>query len=551
MRAPSPACAAAKVLATRDRRARRRLYSFAKLRHAKSNQTLIFAKKLMRHAFLFLLLLTSTLAHAQRIILPEGDQWRLPYEGTETAFRITSDTVPPKYSLEGNTGFGIQFDSVGNFSWTPSFDLVDRLEKTKEITVIFQGEWENGKKVRKSATFIVTHKNRAPVIEELPVFYVKQSAPNKYQISSDYVTDPDGDPINYKSIMTALPEGASLSSLGLITWTPSRNQFLALKTNPTYIEFLVQDPDKAEAKGRIKLSQTQLDLPPDLLIVPGDSVYKIKEDERVNIKLYVTDPNGDENVANVGFVCNDDRIPKSTLKENSVVQSEFTWSPGYYFVEEAEKQKEINLIFFAIDKSSNRVQRRVKVIVLDAENIEQKDKLLYQKYRASLTQARALIIQLEQKREELSKAYKKAKKGKKNRALLNAGLGATTGIGPVVIKDADDSKYVSAIGGTTVLTLGTLEATEVIGRSKNDILDLIKLDIEIRNQLQAEGDNFARKYALKSMRRTTEFEVDREKLLPIINNQKLPLLELDASVSSSPDYSNKELKSTFPDFSEE
>ena len=134
---------------------------------------------------------------------------------------------------------------------------------------------------------------------------------------------------------------------------------------------------------------------------------------------------------------------------------------------------------------------------------------------------------------------------------MNAGLGATTGIGPVVIKDADDSKYVSAIGGTTVLTLGTLEATEVIGRSKNDILDLIKLDIEIRNQLQAEGDNFARKYALKSMRRTKEFEVDREKLLPIINNQKLPLLELDASVSSNPDYSNKELKSTFPDFSEE
>jgi hypothetical protein len=506
----------------------------------------------MRQPLLLLLILVSAIAHAQRIVVPEGDQWRLPYEGTETAFKLMTDTVPPlKYSLEGNNDYGIRFDSTGNFAWTPSFDLVDRLEKTKEITVIFQAEWKGGKKMRKPVTFIVAHKNRPPVIEELPVFYVKQGALNQYQISADYVSDPDGDPINYKSIMTALPEGASLSSLGLITWTPSRNQFLALKTNPTYVEFLVQDPDKAEAKGRIKLAQTQLDLPPELLIVPGDSVYKIKEDERVNIKLYVTDPNGDENISSVGFVCNDDRIPKSALKENSTVQSEFTWSPGYYFVEEAEKIKEITFIFFSIDKSSNRVQRRVKVIVSDTENIEEKDKLLYAKYRTSLVQARALIIQLDENHEKLNKAYKQAKKGKKNRALVNAGLGATTGIGPVVIKDQDNSKIVSAVGGTTVLTMGTLEATEVIGKSKSDILDKMKINVEIRNQLQMEGDNFARKYALKSMRRSKEFESDREKLFPIINNQKLVMLELDASRPSTPNYDNKDIKSTFPDFSEE
>lgn len=505
----------------------------------------------MRHALLSLLLLASMITHAQKFILPEGDQWRLPYEGSETTFKVATDSVAPKFSLEGNNGFGIQFDSAGNFSWKPSFDLVDRLEKSKEITVIFQAEWKNGKKIRKPITFIVNHKNRPPVIEELPVFYVKQSAPNQYQISDDYVSDPDGDPINYKSIMTALPEGASLSSLGLVSWTPSRNQFIALKTNPTYIEFLVQDPDKSEAKGRIKLSQTQLDLPPELLIVPGDSIYNIKEDERVNIKLYVTDPNGDENISSVSFVCNDDRVPKSALKENSTVQSEFTWSPGYYFVEEAEKVKQIDFIFFAIDKSSNRVQRRVRVKVTDTENIEEKDKFLYEKYRTSLVQARALIIQLDENHDKLNKMYKQAKKGKKNRALVNAGLGATTGIGPVVIKDQDQSKVVSAIGGTTVLTMGTLEATEVIGKSKSDIMDKLKINVEIRNQLQMEGDNFARKYALKSARRTKEFENDREKLLPILNNQKLVLLELDASRPTTPRYDNKEIKSTFPDFSDE
>jgi hypothetical protein len=505
----------------------------------------------MRYALFLIFLLGGITGFGQHLIFPEGDQWRLPFEGTETTFKVTTDTIPPKYSLDGNVGFGMQFDSVGNFTWKPSFDLVDRLEKTKEISVIFQAEWKSGQKIRKPITFIVTHKNRPPVIEELPVFYVKQSAPNQYQISADYVSDPDGDPINYKSIMTALPEGASLSSLGLVNWTPSRNQFIALKTNPTYIEFLVQDPDKAEAKGRIKLSQTQLDLPPELLIVPGDSIYNIKEDERVNIKLYVTDPNGDENISNVSFVCNDDRVPKSALKENSTVQSEFTWSPGYYFVDEAEKVKDVDLIFFAIDKSSNRVQRRVKVRVSDTENLEEKDKFLYQKYRTSLVQARALIIQLDENHDRLNKMYKQAKKGKKQRALVNAGLGATTGIGPVVIKDQDQSKVVSAIGGTTVLTMGTLEATEVIGKSKSDILDKMKINVEIKNQLQVEGDNFARKYALKSARRTKEFEADREKLLPIINNQKLVMLELDASRPSTPRYDNKDIRNTFPDFADD
>jgi hypothetical protein len=507
----------------------------------------------MRHLFLFLFLVVGITVNGQRLIFPEGDQWRLPFEGTETTFKVTTDTtVAPVFSLEGNEGYGMKFDSTGSFSWQPSFDLVDRLEKSKEITVIFQAEWKNGKKkIRKPVTFIVTHKNRPPVIDELPVFYVKQSAPNQYQISDDYVNDPDGDPLTFRSVMTAMPEGASMSSLGLITWTPSRNQFLALKTNPTYIEFLVQDPDKAEAKGRIKLSQTQLDLPPDLLIVPADSTYNIKEDERVNIKLYVTDPNGDENISNVGFVCNDDRVPKSALKENSPVQFEFTWSPGYYFVEEAEKVKEIDLIFFAIDKSTNRVQRRVKIRVNDTENLDEKDKSLYAKYRASLVQARALIVQLDQNHSKLNKQYKQAKKGKKQRALVNAGLGAATGIGPVVINSASDAKVVTAIGGTGVMTLGTLEATEVIGKSKSDILDKLKLNVEIRNQLQVEGDNFARKYALKSARRTKDFEVDREKLLPIINNQKLVLLELDASAPSAPKYDNKELKSTFTDFADE
>jgi hypothetical protein len=386
-------------------------------------------------------------------------------------------------------------------------------------------------------------------VDELPVFYAKLGA-NQYKISNDFAYDPDGDPIVFKSIPPQMPEGADINSLGQLSWTLSRNQFNNLRKNPMVIEFIAQDqPGKEETKGKIRVQQTQLDLPPDILVMPSDSLFKIKEDELVSLKIYASDPNGDENVEELGFVCQDQGVPKSSFKINSPVQAEFVWSPGYDFVEEVEKSKAVGFTFFTIDKSSNRAQRNIIVLVEDTENLEEKDKVLYQKYRSSLIQAKALIDHLNENHDYLARAYKKAKRGKRNRAVVNASLGATTGISPVVLP-TDQSKVVSTVGGTTVLTLGTLEATEILGKSKSDILERMKINVEIKNQLQIEGDNFARKYALKSARRGNEFETDRDKLLPIINSQKLVTLELDASRPGYEEFSDKEIKKTFPDFSE-
>lgn len=504
-------------------------------------------------AFLFFGLVTF-ISPAQRLQVSDSTGWNALREGSEMSFRIYAlDSLIPNFTLEGMNGYGMQFDSLGNFYWNPSFDLVDRLEKQKEINVIVQAEWKDGRRVRKPLTFTVLHQNRPPVVEDLPVFYVKQSSANRYQIPSEYVIDPDGDPLIFKSIQSQLPEGVVLSSLGLLTWTPSRNQFNNLKNNPLLLEFVVQDqPERAETRGKIRIAQTQLDLPPEMLLVPGDSTFTIKEDERINLKIYVSDPNGDDNINSVGFVPSDSRILGSSLVQNTNAQSEFTWSPGYYFVEEVEKEKKVDIVFFALDKSNNRVQKKVSIKILDTENLEEKDKFLYLKYRNSLNQAKSLIDNLDDNHEKLNKAYRQAKKGKKNRSIVNATLGATTGLAPVALpNDPSTYKAVSAVGGTTVLTMGTLEATEVIGKSKSDILEKMKINVEIRNQLQVEGDNFARKYALKSMRRNKEFDTDRDKLLPIINNQKLVILELDASKPGYKNYDSKDLKKTFPDFSDQ
>lgn len=502
-----------------------------------------------RTIFLLTLFLAFQDLKSQQLLYSKAD-WNVIREGQKVDFNITtSDSSFVKYYfLDGGEVEGMDLDSTGRFTWMPGFEIVGRNDRPKEVSVMIAALMENNRSVRQIATFTVHHVNRDPVIEDLPVFYVRQGVINTYQISSDYVLDPDGDQLLFKPVQQSMPEGMQMTAQGLITWTPSRSQYVAMKTGMV-VEFVAQDqPEKAERSGKIRIAHTQLDLPPEVILVPGDTVYTVKEDEVVNFKVYISDPNGDENLAAGGFVASDNRITQEVYRSNSLTQAEFSWSPGYKFVDEAEKFRVVDITFYALDKASNRIQRRIKVKVNDAENLDEKDKFIYQKYVNSLTAAKALVDQLDEKHSDLTKMYKQAKRGKKHRAIVNASLGAATGLSPVVLS-TESSKVVSGIGGTTVLTLGTLEATEVLGKSKSDIMEQMKICVEVRNQLQVEGDNFARKYSLKSERRKKEFDTDREKLLPILNNQKLLLLELDAARRPN-QIDPKDIKKTFADFSE-
>lgn len=488
-------------------------------------------------------------------IFPSSANWRTVKENDSLSFQLKTifDSDSVIFSAEISQDVGIQFDSTGNFKWKPSFALVDRVEKTKEFTVIFEAAVKDSQRIREPVTLTVVHVNRAPVVEELPVFYVKQSANNNHQIPVEYVFDPDNDPLVFREIPSQMPEGATLSSQGQFSWTPSRSQFAALNGNPLTVEFIVQDqPGKTETQGKLRIKQTQQDLAPEILIVPGDSVFRVKEDEIINLKLYISDPNGDDQVKNIGFVSNDKRIPLTCLKENTPLQYEFTWQPGYDHIDDVHKSVETQVTFFALDKTNNRSQRKLKIVVSDAENMIEKDAQKYQKYRASLVSAMILINQLNDNQKKLTQDYKKAKKGKKNRSILNASLGAATGLSPVTLAD-DQARSVSVIGGTTVLTLGTLEATEVIGKSKDDILEKIRINIDILNRVQSAGDEFARKYALKSSRRNQEFDKDTDRMRAVMHDQKLVLLELDAHVRSANALkaTSRDIKKVFLDFTEE
>jgi hypothetical protein len=486
--------------------------------------------------------------------VPSHENWNQAFEGQLLEFHVSATAADSmgslslRYVLEGNNSYGIQFDSAGNFRWVPPYDFVDRLQQRRDLSVIVQAHRADGLSGRTAIPISVTHANRPPSVQELPAFYVRQSIMNTYPVSSDYVYDADGDPLVFRALASQLPEGASLSSTGVLTWTPSRSQFSSLRQNPLTLEVIVQDqPEKAESIARIRIAQTQQDLPPEMILVPGDTLFTLREDENFNLKVFLSDPNGDDNLRSVSFVSSDSRLAPSLLKENSPAQYEFTWKPGYDFVEEAQKVFTAHLTFFALDKSGHRVQRKVTVKVTDAENLIEKDALLFQKYRSTLSSTLLLIEELDENGKKLNQDFRKAKKGKKNRAIVNASLGAITGFSPVFL-EPEQSQVVSGIGGTTVLTMGTLEATEVIGKSKTDILERMKANIEMRNLLQAEGDAYARKYAFKSARRNKEFGSDTDKMRAQLNNQKLLLLELDAQKKEDrPD--DKKLVKVFPDYS--
>lgn len=498
---------------------------------------------------------TTSSQNVPKLILPDSAGWNIVKENQVLSFQVrTTDPDPAFFSIDGAENLNIVFDSLGNFRWQPSFDLIDRVTRMKDFTVIIEASWPDmpgNKRVREPVTFVVSHVNRPPVVEEMPVFYVKQSNTNTYQFPTDFVYDLDGDPLVFKAIMDKMPEGSSLSSQGLFSWNPSRSQFMSMRSEPLILEFTVQDqPEKAETIGKLKIAPTQQDLPPEIMLVPGvpgDSLFTIKEDETLNLKIYVSDPNGDDDVSHAGIVSNDKRVPATALKSNTTLQYEFTWSPGYDYVEELNGSIITEVVFFVLDKSNNRTQRKARIKINDAENLIKKDAQLFEKYRNYLVEAGRMVKLLDENQKDLNKEYKKARRGKQHRSIVNASLGAVTGLTPVVIDQPDQSKIVSGVGGTTVLTLGTLEATEVIGRSKESIMDKIKIGIDIRNKVQSAGDEFARKYALKSIRRNAEFDKDIEKLRATLNDPKIVLLELDA-YERNVRVEEKDLKKIFLDY---
>ncbi|MEQ8572997.1 MAG: hypothetical protein RIB63_02985, partial [Fulvivirga sp.] len=339
----------------------------------------------MRFHGIIILCFLFTGVYSQDYVIntPQISSWYNVQEGDTIDYKfqvINKDTLQFRYNIIAPDKVQLSFDSLGNFQWIPDYDQVDRIDESKSVSFIIEASSQQIK-ISKELQFFVTHKNRPPMVGELPIFYVEQYHDNDYYLNKNkQVKDPDGDPIVFNAVPEELPQGAQLSELGVLSWRPSRGQFRSLKSEPITINFTVQDqPNKEETSGTIIIKATEIDLPPDVQVVPSDSIISVKEDEVVNLNLYVTDPNGDDDLSDVGFVTNSFDIPKEALTKYTNTQWEFKWMPGYEIIQEPGGVDSLEITFYAIDISGKKSDKTFTIAVTDAENIVKKDLRLYNK----------------------------------------------------------------------------------------------------------------------------------------------------------------------------
>jgi hypothetical protein len=517
----------------------------------------IATMKLYKTALFFSLVFVNTILFAQDnkaflLVLPTQNGWNTVAEGSEIQFNLSSvgskgDSV--YFAISQGKLEGMEFDSTGRFSWVPPYELADRINPVKLIQLIFEAHNEKGETTTRPVEIKVTHTNRPPRVEELKPFYVQYKTQNVYKMDTNALRDDDGDPLVVIPITDHLPENARLTAQGELTWQPSQTQFNQLKKEPFYIDFYVEDqPAKARAKGRLKLEATQMDLSPNITQVPKNDYFKSKENATINLKFYLSDPNGDDDISAFDFVTDNMNIPRKALVRNTNNQYEFIWTPGYEFVKDPYDSLALEITFFVIDKAQNRDERKINFTIQNTINEAEKDRYYYVQYRAALVEAWNLLTQLDEKQQDLKRAYLRAKKGKKNRSIVNASLGAITGLTPAVVKTTDTRSLVSAVGGTTILTIGTLEATQVIGKPLQDLLERYNYVLEKKIEIQNKGDVFAREYALKSARRMNEFTKKRDEFKVALSLKGTVTLDLDAGWENKKEATDKAINRSFKDF---
>ena len=488
-----------------------------------------------------------------QILFPTKADWNIILEGSEINFHLLtkggkSDSI--RFNIVSGLKKGMAFDSLGHFVWQPDYDIADRINTEKYFPVVFEALNAEGELASREVVFKVQHVNRTPVIDELRPFYVQYKTQNTYQIDMNSVRDPDGDPLVFIPILEQMPEGMKMTSGGDITWDPSVTQFRDLKVTPRYMEFYVEDqPSKTRAKGRIKLDVTQMDLTPEFTIIPQTPVIRSLENNRINLRFSLSDPNGDDDIAAFNFISENKNVPATALVKNTATNYEFIWEPGYEFVKDPFDTLAFNIVFYAIDKAQNKREKTIRFVIKNTIDERERDAYVYGLYRGALVNAWSLLEQMREKESYLKKAYTKAKKGKRGRSLMNATLGATTGLAPQFTKDNPNLRgYITTIGGTTVATVGTLEATEVIGKSVNGLLDRFNYVLQKKNELQNKGDIFSREFAQKSTRRQPDFIRRLDEFKTLMNLSGLVALELDASWESKKEATDVAIKKAFKDF---
>ncbi len=474
----------------------------------------------------------------------EGETFSFTLKATGGSGNYTFELLEPEFLMPN-------LDKYGHFKWQPGYDFAGHGKDFRALSLKVRVFDDAGNETTDYVVLTVQDVNRPPVVEDLPTFYIRYNKLNRYDLKgTGLVYDPDGDSIIFKPVLKELPQGMNISPEGIVTWKPSVRQFRSLRSKPVFITFIVEDfPHHAGSTGQIQLAISMEDLPPQLTMVPNKENFTIEENEELHLNFFISDPNGDDDLLTFSFLSENKNIPEKALEKKENGQYEFNWTPDFDFIQKAGGSEEFTINFFALDKEGNRTEKSISVTVKDKENLLEKDRILYDQYRTVLERAYDLVSQLKEKEKELEKKYKNAKKGKKNWAITTAGLGALTGLSPVIFLNSPDGQKVAAgLGGTATATIGTLDASNVLGEEPADIMRDLNYVTQKISDLVVYGNVFASKYALPLSRRSSSFQPDLRGLSIHLNLKEISKLDLDASWENPKKATDKNIRKLFKDF---
>ncbi|NJN26482.1 MAG: hypothetical protein HC819_11140 [Cyclobacteriaceae bacterium] len=116
------------------------------------------------------------------------------------------------------------------------------------------------------------------------------------------------------------------------------------------------------------------------------------------------------------------------------------------------------------------------------------------------------------------------------------------------IENPQGQKVAAGVGGTATATIGTLEASSVIGEPPSDIMRDLNYVSQKKNDLLIYGNIFASKYALPISKRDKSFENDLRSLSINLSLSDASKLNLDAAWENSKPGNTKNIKKIFKDF---
>jgi|GEM_PF-4869935 len=235
---------------------------------------------------MFLILIVSTGIASAMILVPEyqdGGSSLSIKDGESATFKVRVYSDPP---LTINVGLysgdtqiydyysGSHGGALFNQAYTvlPSHYLSTGIYYIKVSASDGAGDF-----MLKSLSLTVTSANNAPLITSSPVTTAGREQLYSYQVTA---TDADGDILTWS--LTTAPAGMSISSNGLITWTPS-----SLQKGSHTISIQVSDGISTAVQS------FTLNVDNNAPVLSSISDIEVDEGDEVRVRAYATDSDGD------------------------------------------------------------------------------------------------------------------------------------------------------------------------------------------------------------------------------------------------------------------